>query len=157
MSDIVARLRDWRNVHLARLHLLMEEAADEVARLRSDNSRRANLETGLRDGVVRLSANGDCPGRVNASNEDNLLAEVRRLRAAITALADQAATLSVCNGNVTVTMDATLTDEEREAVDRARIAFRDMDHNAMTMQQIEDYESLCGLLLRLASFFCNGT
>ena len=43
-----------------------------------------------------------------------------------------------------------LTDAEREAVDRARIAFRDMDHNAMTMQQIEDYESLCGLLLRLA-------
>ena len=44
----------------------------------------------------------------------------------------------------------TLTDAEREAVDRARIALRDMDHNAMTMQQIEDYESLCGLLLRLA-------
>ena len=43
-----------------------------------------------------------------------------------------------------------LTDAEREAVDRARIALRDMDHNAMTMQQIEDYESLCGLLLRLA-------
>ena len=43
-----------------------------------------------------------------------------------------------------------LTDAEREAVDRARIAFRDMDHNAMTMQQIEDYESLCGLLDRLA-------
>ena len=44
----------------------------------------------------------------------------------------------------------TLTDAEREAVDRARIAFRDMDHNAMTMQQIEDYESLCVLLERLA-------
>ena len=43
-----------------------------------------------------------------------------------------------------------LTDAEREAVDRARIALRDMDHNAMTMQQIEDYESLCGLLDRLA-------
>jgi hypothetical protein len=45
--------------------------------------------------------------------------EVRRLRAALAALADQAATLSVCNGNVTVTMDATLTDDEREAVERA--------------------------------------
>jgi hypothetical protein len=41
-----------------------------------------------------------------------------------------------------------LTDEEREAVDRARIAFRDMDHNDMTMQQIEDYEAICGLLER---------
>ncbi len=35
MSDIVARLRDWRSVHLARLHLLMEEAADEMQRLRN--------------------------------------------------------------------------------------------------------------------------
>ena len=45
-----------------------------------------------------------------------LKAEVRRLRAAIAALADQDATLAICNGNVTVTMDATLTDAEREAV-----------------------------------------
>lgn len=43
----------------------------------------------------------------------------------------------------------TLTDAEREAVDRARQAFRDMDHNDMTMQQLEDYEALCGLLERL--------
>jgi hypothetical protein len=34
MSDIVTRLRNWRTVHLARLHLLMEEAADEMERLR---------------------------------------------------------------------------------------------------------------------------
>jgi hypothetical protein len=47
---------------------------------------------------------------------DLLAAEVRRLRAAITALVDQDATLAVCNGNVTVEMDATLTDAEREAV-----------------------------------------
>ena len=46
-----------------------------------------------------------------------LKAEVRRLEGAITALADQDATLSVCNGNVIVTMDATLTDVEREAVE----------------------------------------
>ena len=47
---------------------------------------------------------------------DLLAAEVRRLRVAIAALADQDATLSVCEGNVTVTMDATLTAEEREAL-----------------------------------------
>jgi hypothetical protein len=34
MSDIVERLRNWRTVHLTRLHLLMEEAADEMERLR---------------------------------------------------------------------------------------------------------------------------
>jgi len=53
---------------------------------------------------------------------DLLAAEVRRLRAAIAALADQDATLSVCEGNVTVTMDATLTDDERAAVEWAAYA-----------------------------------
>lgn len=76
--------------------------------------------------------------------------EIARLRLAICRLAEQDATLSVQGGHILVTMDGTLADAERAAVDRARIALRDMDHNAMTMQQIEDYESLCGLLLRLA-------
>jgi hypothetical protein len=49
MSDIVTRLRNWREVHLARLHLLMDEAADEIE---------------------RLSANGDCPDADNAANGD---------------------------------------------------------------------------------------
>ena len=43
--------------------------------------------------------------------------EVRRLRAAIAALADQDATLAVQGGDVIVTMDATLTDEERAAAE----------------------------------------
>jgi len=43
-------------------------------------------------------------------------AEIERLRDAIRRLADQDATLSVCDGSVTVTMDATLTDAEREAI-----------------------------------------
>lgn len=60
--------------------------------------------------------------------------EIERLRLAIRRLADQDATLSICNGNVTVTIDATpdthatpsegsvqdrctLTAEEREAID----------------------------------------
>jgi hypothetical protein len=42
-----------------------------------------------------------------------------------------------------------LTDEEREAIDRVRIAFRDMDHNDMTRQQLEDYEAICHLLERV--------
>jgi len=39
------------------------------------------------------------------------------LRLAIRRLAEQDATLSVCEGKVTVTMDATLTDAEREALE----------------------------------------
>lgn len=83
MTDLTARLKSWRSVHLAKLHSLMDEAADEMERLsktghcpapesgtnpdnvwnklaqeiacmRSDISRRANLESGLRAGVVRL-------------------------------------------------------------------------------------------------------
>jgi len=41
------------------------------------------------------------------------------LREAIRRLAEQDATLSVRNDAVTVTMDATLTDEEREAIEGA--------------------------------------
>jgi hypothetical protein len=42
--------------------------------------------------------------------------EIARLREAIRRLAGQDATLSVCDGNVTVTLDAMLTDAEREAI-----------------------------------------
>jgi hypothetical protein len=45
--------------------------------------------------------------------------EIASLREAIRRLADQDATLSVQGGGVTVTLDATLTDEEREAVEDA--------------------------------------
>ena len=48
---------------------------------------------------------------------NDAVAEIKRLREAIRRLAEQDATLSVCDGSVTVTLDATLTDEEREAVE----------------------------------------
>ena len=51
---------------------------------------------------------------------DEAAAEIERLREAILRhLAEQDATLSVQGGSVTVTMDATLTDAEREAIDTA--------------------------------------
>jgi hypothetical protein len=56
--------------------------------------------------------------RLSAANVA-LIAERDSLRSAIRRLADQDATLSVQSGNVTVTLDATLTDEEREAVEDA--------------------------------------
>ena len=49
---------------------------------------------------------------------EDAIAEIERLRQAISRLADQDATLSVSGGKVTVTLDATLTDAEREAVER---------------------------------------
>jgi hypothetical protein len=83
-DDLIERLRKWAHaVDAVSASDLMDEAADEIERLRGD----AN--------VARL-----------------------RLEAAIR-LADQDATLSVCDGNVKVTMDLTLTDEEREAICQA--------------------------------------
>jgi len=52
----------------------------------------------------------------------NLQAENERLRLAIRRLAEQDATLSVCEGAVTVTIDITLTDAEREAIEWAIIS-----------------------------------
>lgn len=54
-------------------------------------------------------------------------AEIASLRLAVRRLADQDATLSACNGNVTVTMDATLTDEERRVLCEARDIYADED------------------------------
>lgn len=126
MTDIVTRLRDWRNVHLARLHLLMEEAADEME---------------------RLSANGDCPVADNGANEDNdeRLAALRALTAVDEELGmprrtpDTLATpshgieqnwctltdaerVSLRSENTAIYENPnapTLTDEERAAVERA--------------------------------------
>lgn len=49
-------------------------------------------------------------------NMNDVLEENDQLREAIRRITEQNATLSVCDGNVTVTMDAALTDEEREAI-----------------------------------------
>ena len=59
----------------------------------------------------------DAGPRLRAMND--ALEENARLREAIRRLADQDATLSVQGGRVTVTMDATLTDTEREAMEWA--------------------------------------
>ena len=95
--------------------------------------------------------NGDCPEQDNAANEDNLLAEVRRLRSAIAALADQDATLSVCEGSVIVTMDATLTVEERAAVSRDLSWLQWCeDNNQIGDVGRMDIATLRGLLERMA-------
>ena len=101
MSDLVTRLRTWvHSVDAVPASDLMDEAADEIAILRADNSRRANLEQGLRDGIVRLSADGDFPVPDNAANRDNT--------PATHATPSQGSVQSEC----------TLTDAEREAISR---------------------------------------
>jgi hypothetical protein len=76
---------------------------------------------------------------------DLLAAEVRRLRGAIAALADQDATLAVCEGKIIVTMDATLTVEERAAIADAADRYA-----GMTPESAETAAVLRGLLERMA-------
>ena len=68
---------------------------------------------------------------VNAAPASDLMDEaadeIENLRQAIRRLAEQDATLSVCDGAVTVTMDGTLTDEERWAIAEAAGAYNDND------------------------------
>lgn len=74
---------------------------------------------------------------------DEAAAEIERLSEAIRRLADQDAALSVCDGRVTVTMDATITDEEREAI-RWFAGYGDLQSEARRA------EVLAGLLKRLS-------
>ncbi len=63
---------------------------------------------------------------------------IDRLQEAIRRLADQDATLSIEGGNVTVTMDATLTDEERAAIKEGADALYGIGHDdeAATLRKL---------------------
>ena len=76
----------------------------------------AGSVAGGSDIVDRLSDLSGDVGRWGGQTIGEAIAEIERLREAIRRLADQDATLSVQGGNVTVTMDATLTKDERKAV-----------------------------------------
>jgi uncharacterized protein YdaT len=79
----------------------------------------------------------------------SLLDENERLRRAIRRLADQDATLSVQGGNVTVTLDATLTDEERWAIhDAVKAVSKELD--LMDGEESSTTATLRSLLERLA-------
>ena len=73
-----------------------------------------------------------------------LAAELEKSRQAIRRLADQDATLSVCDGNVTVTMDATLTDAERGAMESALDFCERTDKPLPTSDQIATLRGLLG-------------
>ena len=73
MSDIVERLRNWRTVHLARLHLLMEEAADEMERLR--NGSLVACET-VRLTDAEREAIAEAAGAYNDNDDDEDCAKI---------------------------------------------------------------------------------
>lgn len=74
-------------------------------------------------------------------------AAIESLRLAIRRLAEQDATMSVQGGNVTVTLDATLTVEEREAIEKA--IGRELDAEWYGGKEPDRVVALRGLLARL--------
>ena len=74
MSDIVHRLRDWRNLHLARGGELFEAAADEIARLRLTEAEQEAVEA-----AVRIVESREAMEEFTAANADTLRGLLERL------------------------------------------------------------------------------
>jgi len=99
----------------------------------------------MSDIVERLNRAGDLaiPGEPCAVFYD-AADEIERLRTAIRRIAEQDATLSVQGGNVTVMMDGTLADAEREAIREA------CDEGRWYPKDYHRIHTLRALLARLA-------
>lgn len=93
-----------------------EDAEDFIAKL--TDSREQTQLIPLYRAPVTSEAVLDRVHTVLARNYE-LQVEIAMLREAVRRYAEQDATLSVQGGSVTVTMDATLTDAEREALEAA--------------------------------------
>ena len=124
----------------------IEEAAAEIERLRTlathttpseDSVQGEFTDTVFKTLVERISLT------------QSLLDENERLRRAIRLLADQDATLSVQGGNVTVTLDATLTDAEREAIEIAAAELDDEYYGTNCKKELAAAATLRKLLERL--------
>ena len=86
----------------------------------SEENERSVASTGsVADIIDRLLAAVKADAPIQRALVVSAAAEIERLRFAIRRIAEQDATLSVCEGDVTVEMDAALTDAEREAVEAA--------------------------------------
>jgi hypothetical protein len=133
-SDIVADAKAWLadigggqrlqthsgNCHKWHSTCLVSKLTREIERLRTPATHATPTQGSVQgEGtdtvgqrlVERLSIT-----QAMLDDNEKLRSEIASLREAIRRLAEQDATLSVCDGNVTVTMDGTLTDEEKRAV-----------------------------------------
>jgi hypothetical protein len=141
MTDIVERLRGWfKDVNAVSAIDLMDEAAAEIERLRTLAEQATPSECSVRgEGtetagerlVERLSIT-----QAMLDDNEKLRSEIASLREAIRSLADQDATLSVQGGSVTVTMDATLTDAEHDALEFAAETGRVAMHDEATLRKL---------------------
>jgi hypothetical protein len=128
MSDILDKLRAfYENAETDECLYDIRRAIEELERLYALpvfdgpptwQEEVASVEEAFERSGVNPTWPDDEPGNIGpmaAAMAD----EIGRLRVAIHSLSEQDATLSVQGGSVTVTMDATVTDEEREAIEDA--------------------------------------
>jgi len=149
MTDIVTRLRNWRTVHLARLHLLMEEAADEMERLSQAPCPHVVGTTTMHCSLTPFTLTEEEREAVERaadwlyrwqethgyhSSENGDLATLRSLLERVSFIRDYPEpdnTASEDNESVRKTggdfgQQPTITDEEREAIRRAAAVAREM-------------------------------
>jgi hypothetical protein len=91
-SDIVTRLRNWREVHLARLHLLMEEAADEMERLRqvlSQKNHYPDLDNAAKRDILTDAEREAVTTAMNAYAADNADEECAKIEATLSGLLER--------------------------------------------------------------------
>jgi hypothetical protein len=137
-TDIVTRLRNWRTVHLARLHLLMDEAADEMERLRNGAIEwRDQLEIAA-DEVERLrqglSQKNDCPAPDNGAKQDTVGRTLARRITGLQSTLEGDPRFSLQGENRAIGEKPTLTDDEREAVAWASTADWGSNPHAATLR-----------------------
>ena len=112
MTDIVTRLRRWAHaVDSVSASDLMDEAAAEIERLR--NGALEARET------VQCPRSGDCPKPDNGTNQDTVGRTLARRITRLQSTLEADRRVSLQSENPAIGEKPTLTDAEREAVERA--------------------------------------
>ena len=116
--------------------------------MNDENERSVASGGSVADIIDRLLAAVKADAPIQRALVVSAAAEIERLRFAIRRLAEQDATLSVCDGNVTVTMDATLTDEEREVLRKVLRLLREGFFRDSSIELVQAASVIDGLLDR---------
>jgi len=142
MPNFTARAYEWADAMLRERSRTGQAAAGTPPQSRAgttsqsheeSDEKRMNTNTNRDTTPSEDSVQGEFTDTVfktlveRISLTQSLLDENERLREVIRRLAEQDATLSVQGGNVTVTLDATLTDEERKAIATAVVYLKEDD------------------------------
>ena len=142
MSDIVTRLRNWREVHLARLHLLMEEAADEMERvLGYRDAAEADLAVAM-TAAERLRLTDVERAAIERAVKDENDFGLVYTADVLQSLLDRLSGSGDCPAPDNAARRDILTDEEREAIESAVWDCQQNDDDADCARMVKTLERL---------------